>query len=323
MTTIKANLSKRILTGFALIAFSSAALAEFPEKPIKIFVGFPPGGGVDVAARAISTELAKQIQSPVVVENLAGAGGNIATDRVVKSNPDGYTLLFGSIASAINPSLYKLSFDPVKQLRTVGMVSTSPYVLLAGEKSGIRTVEDIISMKNSKENITFASAGNGSGSHLFMQQFMDIKGIQLTHIPYKGAAPAINDVLGGQVQLVFDSIMTTLPHIRSGKLKAIGVSSKKDAEIAPKIPPLEKIGVKGMDSTSWFIIFAPAGTPDATIEKINKELNAVLKTDTMKQRFFQMGAEIKTSTPLEAQTFYESEVTKWRSVVSSSGVRLD
>ena len=306
-------------------ALPGAALAAvFPAKPIRLVVGFPPGGGVDVAARALGSALSTDLGQPVVVENIAGAGGNIATDKVVKSSPDGYTLLFGSIASAINPSLYKsLGFDPVKQLRAVAMVSTSPYVLLAGAGSGIDSVGELVAQAKAGKSINYASAGNGSGAHLFMQQFADIAGIHMVHVPYRGAAPALNDVLGNQVPVVFDSIMTTLPHIKAGSLKALGLSSKKKSAVAPDIPSLDEQGIRGMDSTSWFIVFAPQATDGAVMQALNEAINRALGTPALQARFAAMGAEVTLSPMVDAQRFYESEVKKWSEVVAASGVRLD
>lgn len=308
----------------SIMPISAGASAGFPDKPIRLVVGFPPGGGVDVAARALGNVLGEELGQPIVVENIPGAGGNIATDRVVKSAGDGYTLLFGSIALSINPSLYKsLTFDPVKQLRAVSMVSTSPYVLLANAQSGIGSVQELVSQVKAGKQIDYASAGNGSGSHLFMQQFSDLAGISMTHIPYRGATPAMNDVLGNQVPVVFDSIMTTLPHIKTGRLTALGLSSIKKSVVAPEIPSLDELGIKGMDSTSWFIIFAPAGTPDDVVLKLEQAINKSLSTPALKQRFVDMGAEVVAGTSQEAQKFYESEVAKWAKVVSASGVQLD
>lgn len=308
----------------SIIPVSATASAQFPDKPLRLVVGFPPGGGVDVAARALGSVLGEELGQPVVVENIPGAGGNIATDRVVKASADGYTLLFGSIALSINPSLYKsLSFDPVKQLRAVSMVSTSPYVLLANAQSGIDSVQELVKQVKSGKQIDFASAGNGSGSHLFMQQFSDLAGIKMMHIPYRGAAPAMNDVLGNQVPVVFDSIMTTLPHIKAGTVKALGLSSIKKSPVAPDVPSLDEQGIKGMDSTSWFIIFAPADTPDATVQTLNQAINKALSRPELKQRFMDMGAEVVPTSSTDAQEFYESEVAKWSKVVSASGVQLD
>jgi len=307
-----------------LTPISGSAATSFPEKAVRMVVGFTPGGGVDVAARALSGVLANELGQSVVVENLSGAGGNIATDNVVRSKADGYTLLFGSIALAINPSLYKsLKFDPVKQLRAVSLVSTSPFVLLANAKSGINSVQDLVAQAKSGKNIDFASAGNGSGSHLFMQQFSDLAGIKLTHIPYRGAAPALNDVLGNQVPVVFDSIMTTLPYIKAGALKALGLSSIQKSIVAPDIPSLDELGVKGMDSTSWFVVFAPANTSQPVIDKLERAIKNALAKPELKKQFGAMGAAVVASSADEAQKFYESEVRKWALVVKASGVQLD
>jgi tripartite-type tricarboxylate transporter receptor subunit TctC len=308
----------------SLTPLSGSASTSFPEKPVRMVVGFTPGGGVDVAARALSSVLADELGQPIVVENISGAGGNIATDNVVRSKADGYTLLFGSIALAINPSVYKsLKFDPVKQLRAVSIVSTSSFVLLANANSGINSVQDLVERAKSGKSINYASAGNGSGSHLFMQQFSDLAGIKLTHIPYRGAAPALNDVLGNQVPIVFDSIMTTLPYIKAGTLKAFGLSSKQKSVVAPNVPSLDELGIKGMDSTSWFIVFAPADTSQPVFDKLENAIKNALANPELKKQFVAMGAEVVASSADEAQKFYESEVHKWAEVVKASGVHLD
>jgi tripartite-type tricarboxylate transporter receptor subunit TctC len=313
-----------IAIAFCMTTSASAAQTpNFPDKPVRLIVGFPPGGGVDVAARTFANVLTKQLGQPVVVENLAGAGGNIATDRVVKSAADGYTLLFGSIATAINPTLYKsLPFDAAKQLKAVSMVSTSPFVLLAHPESGMNSVGDVVE-KAKTGIVNYASAGNGSGSHLFMQQFSNSAGVKMEHIPYRGAAPALNDVLGNRVPLVFDSVMTTLPMIESGKLKALGLSSKKKSTAAPNIPTLQELGIEGMDSTSWFIIFASAQTDPAILESLNAAIARAQADEGLRRAFSGMGAEMAPATPAQAQAFYNAELGKWAEVVKSANVQVD
>ncbi|WP_084652177.1 Bug family tripartite tricarboxylate transporter substrate binding protein [Ottowia thiooxydans] len=312
--------------GLAVTAVPGLAVADnFPNRPVRLVVGFPPGGGVDVAARLVGAELGKRLGQPVVVDNISGAGGNIGTDRVAKAPADGYTLLFGSIALAINPSLYpKLSFDPLKDLAPVSLISTSPYVLMVNAQSPIRDLRDMVKVaQESPGKLRFASAGNGSGSHLFMELFLSTAGVRMDHVPYRGAAPAMTDVVAGHVPIVFDSIMTSLPYAESGKVRILGVSSKARSKISPEIPTLQEAGVPGYDATSWFGIFAPSGTPAAALKKLNQELVATIRTPEVAEKLRKLGAEPVGSSSEELGRFYQTEVERWRKVVKSVGVELN
>ncbi|MBH1966061.1 MAG: tripartite tricarboxylate transporter substrate binding protein [Comamonadaceae bacterium] len=312
--------------GLAMTTIPALAVADnFPSRPVRLVVGFPPGGGVDVAARLVGAELGKRLGQPVVVDNVSGAGGNIGTDRVAKAPADGYTLLFGSIALAINPSLYpKLSFDPLKDLAPVSLISTSPYVLMVNAQSPIRDLRDMVKVaQESPGKLQFASAGNGSGSHLFMELFLSTAGVRMDHVPYRGAAPAMTDVVAGHVPIVFDSIMTSLPYAESGKVRILGVSSKARSKISPEIPTLQEAGVAGYDATSWFGMFAPAGTPAAALRKLNQELVATIRTPEVAEKLRKLGAEPVGSSSEELGRFYQSEIERWRKVVKSVGVELN
>jgi tripartite-type tricarboxylate transporter receptor subunit TctC len=308
---------------------SRAQASGYPNKPIRLVVGFPAGGASDAAARAIGQKLGERMGQAVIVDNKPGAASNIGTETVVRSPADGYTVLLGTIALSINPSLYsKLSFDPSKDLIPVSLVASAPFILVSNPNTAYKSVKDLISAANADKQkgaqpIFYASAGNGSGGHLFTELFATTAGIKMTHIPYKGAAPAIADVLGNTVPLLFDNIITTLPLIKTGKLQALGVSTKERSKIAPAIPTLAEQGVTGFDATSWFGLFVPAGTPKAIVDKLNAETVEALKDPVVRERLMAVGADPVSSTPAEFDAFFRSEVSKWQKVVRSANVQID
>lgn len=283
------------------------ALAEFPDRPIRLVVGFPAGGASDVAARAVAEKMSLQLKQPIIVENKPGAASNIASDAVAKAAPDGYTILFGTISLAINGSLHKtLSYDPSKDLVPVSELASAPFLLVVNPSSSIQSVADLISAgkKTDTENrIYYASAGNGSGAHLFTELLASRAGIKLTHVPYRGAAPAMADVLGGQVPMIFDNIITTLPLIKAGKLRALAVSSKRRSTVAPDIPTLDEQGVTDYDATSWFGLFVPAGTPASVVSTLNRAAVDAVKTSQASATLRSVGAEPVASSDTQFQAF--------------------
>lgn len=315
----------------ALLILSAGATAQenaqYPERPIRLVVGFPAGGASDVAARAVAEKMADRLGQPIVVENKPGAASNIASDAVAKATPDGYTVLFGTISLAINGSLYKkLSYDAVRDLTPITQLSTAPFLLVVHPSSPFHSVKDLIdAAKKTDKNkaIHFASAGNGSGSHLFTELFSSRAGITLSHVPYRGAAPAMVDVLGGQVPLTFDNIITTLPLVEAGKLRALAVSSKQRSSAAPDIPTLDEAGVTGYDASSWFGLFAPAGTPAAVVSKLQEAANYAVKTKEVSATFRAVGAEPVGSSPPQFDSFFKAEVDKWAEVVKRANVQID
>ncbi|MBO1111460.1 Bug family tripartite tricarboxylate transporter substrate binding protein [Bordetella petrii] len=311
-----------------LLSLAGAAQAAgYPERPLHLLVGFPAGGASDVAARAMAAKMETLLGQPVVVENKPGAASNIASDAVAKARPDGYTLLFGTISLSINGSLYKsLPYDPVRDLTPVSQLSSAPFLLVVNPKSPIHSVADLIdTAKHAQKGHEpdYATAGNGSGSHLFMELFCARAGIQLSHVPYRGAAPAMADVLGGQVPLTFDNIITTLPLIKSGKLRALAVSSAQRSPAAPDIPSLAELGVKDYDATSWFGLFVPAGTPPDIIGKLGKVAVQAVNTPEVSATLRKVGAEPVGSTPQQFAAFFKEEVDKWAEVVQRAHVQID
>ncbi len=312
----------------ALLFALGAALASaqtYPTKPVKLVVGFPAGGASDVAARAVGQKLGELLGQPIVVDNRPGAASNIGSELVAHSAPDGYTLLLGTISLSINPSLYThLNYDPLKELTAITQISSAPFLLVVNPSTPYRSVADLIAAARQHPGaINFASAGNGSGAHLFMEYFASSAGIELTHVPYKGAAPAMNDVLGGVVPITFDNIITTLPMVKAGRLRALAVSTKKRSIAAPDIPTVDELGIKGFDANSWFGLFAPAGTPPAIIRKVNEAAVQALRDPQVRERLLGVGSEPVGSTPEQFEQFYRSEVAKWGSVVRDAHVKID
>ena len=309
----------------ALAPDTLAQSAPWPTKPVKVVVGFPAGGASDVAARAVGQKLGERLGQPVVIENRAGAASNIASEMVAKSAPDGYTVLLGTISLSINPSLYpKLAYDPLQDLVPVTQISSAPFLLVVNAKSPIRSLADLLAAaKAAASPLNYASAGNGSGAHLFMEYFASSAGITLTHVPYKGAAPAMNDVLSGEVPLTFDNIITTLPLAKAGRLRALAVSTKARSAAAPDIPSLAELGVAGFDATSWFGFFVPARTPPEIVKRLHDETVEALKDAGVRERLLAVGSEPVGSSPADFGRFYRAEVEKWGKVVRAAKVKID
>jgi tripartite-type tricarboxylate transporter receptor subunit TctC len=321
MKCIRAMIAVLMLGAIA----SSAWAQAYPSKPVKIIVGYPAGGASDLAARIISQRLSAQLGQAVVVENRPGNASNIGADAVAKSAPDGYTLLLGTISLSVNPSLYpRMTFDPQKDLTAISMISSTPFLLVVNPKAPYNTTKDLLdAARVSKTGIDYATAGNGSGSHLFTELLSSLAGVKLTHVPYKGAAPAMNDVLGNQVSVTFDNIITTLPMVKAGKLRALAVSTRQRSRVAPEIPTLAESGVPGFDATAWFGLFAPAGTPRDVIARLNHEVVEAVKDPTVSEKLLQLGAEPISTTPEAFDAFFRAEVAKWGQVVRSAKIQMD
>ena len=322
---------KTIAVASALLLTCTLANAQsepYPSRPIKLIVGYPAGGASDVMARAVANKMVEFLGQPVVVENKPGAAGNIGSEFVARSKADGYTLIFGTISSSINGSLYKkLNYDPVKDFVAISQVTSTPFLLVANPNSPYKTVADVIAAaKNAPTPAQlpdYATAGNGSGSHLFTELFTSMAGIRLNHIPYRGAAPAMADVMGGQVPLAFDNILTTMAQVQSGKLRALAVSTQARSSVMPNIPTLAEAGVPGYDATAWFGVLAPAGTPPAIIEQLATAIQKSVKTPEVTETMLKAGAEPVGSTPAQFDAFYKAEVAKWAKVVKSANVQVE
>lgn len=325
---MKATLGRLLVAAVAVLPAAVAFAAEpYPQRAIHLVVGFPAGGASDVAARAVAEKMAEKLGKPIVVENKPGAASNIAADMVAKAAPDGHTVLFGTISLSINRSLYKnLNYDALKAFTPVSQLASAPFVLVVNPSSPIKSVKDLIeTAKGAKEEdaLHYATAGNGSGSHLFTELLTNKAGITLSHVPYRGAAPAMVDVLGGQVPLTFDNIITTLPLIEDGKLRPLAVSSKQRSKAAPDIPTLDEAGVPGYDASSWFGLFVPTGTPQHIVEALHEAAAYAVHTPEVTKTFRGVGAEPEGTSPQAFNAFFQSEVRKWAEVVERAQVQIN
>jgi len=315
--------------GIAAFAFGAPASAQapaYPTKPVRIVVPFPAGGATDILARAVAQKLTETWGQAFVVDNRPGAGGNIGSELVAKAAPDGYTLEMGTVGThAINASLYaKMPYDHVKDFAPIILVAGVPNVLVVNPAVPVNSVQELIAYaKANPGKLNFASSGNGTSIHLSGELFKVMAGVQMTHIPYKGSAPALADLLGGQVQLMFDNLPPSLPQIKGGKLRALGVTSAARAPALPDTPTIAESGLPGFDASSWFGLLAPAGTPPAIIAKLNTEIAKWLATPEAKEKLVAIGANIAGGTPEDFARHIQAETAKWAKVVKESGAKVD
>ena len=313
------------LLAVAALAPLWASAQGYPNKPIKLIVGFPPGGGSDAAARIAGAALAEKLGQPVVVENKAGANTIVATQFVGSQPADGYTLLFVSASFAINPSLYKLTYDPEKDFTPVGLVAIVPLMLITGPEMPIKSVKDLIAMAKAKPGeVTYASFGTGSAGHLAGELFCSMTGTNMQHIPFKGSAPAITDVMGGRVTVMFPGIGSAVPLVNGGKLRALAVTTAQRASSSPDVPTVEESGVPGYVGSTWESIIAPAGTPADVVTKLNKALAEVMATKEVREKMVALGLEPDgTRNPAQTAQFIRAEMAKWAKVVKERGVKVE
>jgi tripartite-type tricarboxylate transporter receptor subunit TctC len=297
----------------------SAAQATFPDKPIKLVVPFAPGGGADLIARTLAVEMSKELGQSVFVENRPGAGTIIGSDVVAKSAPDGYTLLVSSIAHSVNPSLMeKLPFSTEKDFTPVSMVVRSPNVLVVRADSPYKSVKDIIDAAKARPNqLTYASPGNGTSSHLAGALFADLAKVQLQHVTYKGSAPALTDLLGGQTDILFGTSGSVGPFIDNGKLRALAATSATRSSAYPNVPTMVEAGVPGYVSEGWYGLHAPAGTPASVIEKLNAATRKAAQSESFKSKLVHEGMVTQTGTPAEYETFVRAEIARWSKLVKT------
>ncbi|MGJ7511721.1 Bug family tripartite tricarboxylate transporter substrate binding protein [Variovorax sp. GT1P44] len=311
----------------ALTALSASHAQAFPTKPIMLVVPFPPGGPTDAMARTLAAEVKDQLGQPVIVENRAGAGGNIGADYVARAEADGHTLMFGTSGPlAINASLYrKIGYDPVKSFTPVIQIGHLPNILVVNPTVPAKNVRElIVYAKANPGKLSYASSGNGASSHLAGVLFNGIAGTDLQHIPYKGTGPALNDLLGGQVSMSFTDVLTALRYVKAGKLRALGIATAERSQAMPDLPTLAEQGVTGYDVSVFFGIVAPAGTPPATVAKLNKAFADALATPKVKALFASQGLEpAPDGSPQQLGRFIVSETAKWKDVVKKSGAQLD
>ena len=299
--------------------------ADYPDHSLRLVVPYPPGGGTDIVARALGQKLGEAWKQTVVVDNRGGAGGNIGTELVARAVPDGHTLLIAISSFTVNPSIFKqLPWDPVRDFAPVSKVGSSAYILVVHPSVPARSVSQLIALARAKPDaLSFASSGIGSPLHLAGELLKTRANINMVHVPYKGAGPAIIDLLTGQVQVLFGSSVTMLPHIGSGRLRALATTSVARLAAAPAIPTMAESGVQDCEVDGWYGILAPAGTPPDRVRKLSDQLATILRTPEMRERFAKDGREAMGSTPEEFSRFIAAEIAKWAKVVSATGIKVD
>ncbi|MBI4206567.1 MAG: tripartite tricarboxylate transporter substrate binding protein [Betaproteobacteria bacterium] len=307
---------------FAAVAVAQSTATGFPVRPIRFIVPNAAGGTTDLVARAVGQKLAEGLGQQVVVDNRPGSGGIIGTEAVAKAAPDGYTLLMGTIGNiAISPHLYrKLAYDPVRDFAPITQLAAAAYMLVTHPLLPVASVKQLVALAKAKPgHINYGSAGSGTGSHLSAELFKSISAIDITHIPYKGGTPALIDVMAGHVQVMFNGIPSSLPHLKTGRIKALAVTTSKRSPAAPDTPTIAEAGFPGAESTSWTGVLAPAGTPAAIISQLHGEFARVLQNPEVKTRLSADGAVPVGSNPVEFAAYIRSELAKWGNVVKASG----
>ncbi len=311
----------------ACAAFSALALAShaqgWPQRPVKMVVPFPAGGPTDVLTRVLSDKLGQALGQPVVVDNKPGAGGTIGSDFAAKSAPDGYTLLMATGSThSVGPYLGKVPYDPQKDFTPIVYVGYATNILLVSPKLGVNNVRELIELaKKDPGSLNYSTSGIGSVAHLTSEMFASMAGIKLTHVPYKGTQLSINDMMSGQVAMLFDNVMTAKPHVDGGKLKGIAISSLQRSSIVPDMPTVAESGLPGFDSWNYFGIFGPANMPPAIVQRVNAEMNKVLGDPAVKERFKTLGFEITGGTPQQFASVIQSEAQRWSKVIRDANVK--
>ncbi len=315
------------LAGMTLLAVTPPlALAQsWPDKTLTIVVPTAAGGANDAMARILAQGLSTRLGKPVIVDNKAGANGAIASEFVARAAPDGYTIMFGYIAThGINPALQKLKYDPVADFEAIGMVAASPTVLVASNSVPAKTAKELVQLIKSKPgSFSYASAGNGTAPHIAGELFKLSAGLDVVSIPYKGSAPAVVDTIAGNTQYMFPSLFTAYPQIKGGKLKALGIAGDKRSSVLPDVPTLAEQGIANVSMSQWYALFAPAKTPKAVIERLNRELNSVLAEKDVAKKIEAQGAEVEPGTPEQLKTLVQKEVARWRAVVTAAKIKAE
>jgi tripartite-type tricarboxylate transporter receptor subunit TctC len=322
-------MSGNVLRQLYLLAIS-ACLSILPSMshasaPIRLEVGFPPGGTTDVMARLVAKELSAELGRDIIVENRAGASGNIAAASVAQAKPDGNTLLFAPSSHAVNASLYpNLSFDTLKDLSAIGMVATTPYVLVVNPKLPSTSIASLVQhLKNNPATVAFASASPGTGQHLAGELFKKAANVDIMHVPYKGSSAALPDLVAGRTGMMFDNIAVMLPHIKSGKVNALAITTGQRSSLLPDQPTIAESGYPDFEIKGWFTLLAPSGTPNKNIEELNHALNTILRGNALSSRLAELGAEVSSSTPQEANRFIASEVNRWADIVKEADIKAN
>jgi tripartite-type tricarboxylate transporter receptor subunit TctC len=307
------------------VASRLARAQSYPNRYVRLVVPFPPGGSADPVARVLATRLSEMWGQQVVAENKGGAGGNIAAQAVAQSTPDGYTLFLGSAFLAINPFLYAtMSYDPIDDLAPITLVCDFANVMVVPNSSRARSVSDFIEYaKANRGKVTFGSSGTGAAPHMSGELFRRMANIEMTHVPYRGGGPALNDLIPGRLDVMFATIPSALPHVQSGTLRGLGVTSAERSPFAPELPTIAEAGVPGYEMSSWYALFAPAKTPADIVSKIREDAHAALAYPPMKQRFADIGATVATSTLAEVTTLIKSEMAKWGPIIKAASIKAE
>jgi tripartite-type tricarboxylate transporter receptor subunit TctC len=314
---------KTLLLAVLCAVTSLAWGQQWPTKPMRIVVPYPPGGANDIVARALQPALSASLGQPIVIENRGGGATQLGTEAVARSAPDGSTFLLTNIALGANPSLFaKLPYDTSKDLAPISLISTVPLVLVVHPSVSANSAAEFVKLAKARPgSINYASAGNGSANHLSMEMFRAATGIDVVHVPYKGFGPAMSDLLGGQVASAFASTLASLPHVKAGKLRALGVSTAKRSAAAPDVPTIAESGVPGFDVSEWQMLLAPAGTAPTIVERMQREVANGLHNAEVKTRLTELGATPVGSTPKEAEAFLKSELARWADVAKRAGIK--
>ena len=304
---------------------TGAQAANYPDKPIRFLVPYPPGGGTDVIARIVQERFQSALGQPIIIENKGGAGGSVGTELAARAAPDGHTILFTLSSHTINPAIFpKLSFDTVKDFEPIGTVASLPQILVANPRLPVNTIAELVALAKARPTLlSYASVGNGSPGHLAGELFKLRTGTHMTHIPYRGGGPAVTDVVGGQVQLLWVSIPAAAQFVKSGQLKALGVSTSKRSAAFTDVPTIEQAGIKDFEVDSWYAMFAPAKTPQPIIEKLNVALNSVVADQSIKERLLAQGSEGVGGTPEALSKTVARELPKWAKLAKDASIKVD
>jgi tripartite-type tricarboxylate transporter receptor subunit TctC len=313
------------LSATMCIGNAAAQTAKYPNKPIRWIVPFPPGQASDVLARAIGAKLSESLKQPVIVDNRAGAGGNIGSEAGAKAPPDGYTLTMATAALPISKSVYsKLPFDPAKDFAAVTLITKTPLVLIVSPSLPVNSVKDLVALAKAKPGtVNFASSGPGTSHQLAGEMFKVQTGADILHVPYKGSVAAHVDIMSGRVEMMFDNIVAVLGNLKAGKLKGLAVTTPQRWFSVPDIATMAESGFPGFEAVAWFGVLAPAGTPKDVVARLNREIAQIVRMPDVREKFVQQGIELTSSTPAELDAFLHAEIAKWARVVKASGARAD
>jgi tripartite-type tricarboxylate transporter receptor subunit TctC len=328
MPFIRSQTRRAVLAlAIGLAAGTASAQGAYPDRPVRVVVPFAAGGTTDIFARLLGERLSQALGQQFVIENRGGAGGNIGADAVAKADPDGYTLVMGTVGThAINASLYaKMPYDALGDFAPVAYVAGVPNLMVVNPKNvKAANVQDFIAeAKGAARRFNMASSGNGTSIHLSGELFKQITGVEMPHVPYRGSGPAVNDLIGGQVDVMFDNLPSSIEHAKAGTLRPLAVTSAQRSPAIPNVPTLAESGLPGFEATSWFALFAPKGTPAAIVAKLNQEVRKALETPELQKRFAELGGEIRPMSPDELAAYVRSEHDKWAKVVKTAGAKLE